>query len=58
MSFSMENLHLDIGAYLKGLTKLHEVPLYTPSCAVHTFYSEHRDQMIIIIMFLSGPLEE
>ena len=53
----MENLHLDIGAYLKGLTKLHEVPLYTPSCAVHTLYSEHRDQ-IIIIMFLSGPLEE
>ena len=57
MSFSMENLHLDIGAYLKGLTKLHEVPLYTPSWAVHTLYSEHRDQ-IIIIMFLSGPLEE
>ena len=58
MGFSVENLHLDIGAYLKGLTKLHEVPLYTPSCAVHTLYSEHRDQMIIIIMFLSGPLEE
>ena len=57
MSFSMENLHLDIGAYLKGLTKLHEVPLYTSSCTVQTLYSEHRDQ-IIIIMFLSGPLEE
>ena len=53
----MENLQLDIEAYLKGLTKLHEVPLYTLSCTVHTLYSEHRDQMIII-MFLSGPLEE
>ena len=57
MGFSMENLHLDIGAYLKGLTKLHEVPLYTPSCTVHTLYSEHRDQKIIIV-FLSGPLED
>ena len=28
MGFGVENLHLDIGAYLKGLSKLHEVPLH------------------------------